>query len=297
MQMTRWMVQGFPNPDMARVALSLAYDGANWLGWQTQPQGRTLQDAFEAAAAQFLAHPVSTICAGRTDAGVHALSQIVHLESPARRSEESWVRGMNALLPASMAVQWACPVADDFHARFSALSRSYVYVVRQSRVRAPFLHGRVAWVPQALSLDAMRAAAACLLGEHDFSSFRSSQCQAASPIRTLYQLDICTQGDFYGFYLRANAFLHHMVRNLLGALLYVGMGRQPPAWMRQLLSECDRRRAPPTWTAAGLYLVDVAYPRAFGLPDTDWKTRLASLTGLRFGAWSSAWNHPWGCSE
>jgi len=266
---------------MPRIALSLAYDGAGWLGWQTQRQGRTLQDAFEAAAAQFLDHPVSTICAGRTDAGVHALSQVVHLDTSAQRSVQSWVRGMNALLPSSMAVQWAAPVSDTFHARFSVASRSYVYVVRQAKVRSPLTQGRVAWVYQPLNLAAMRAAAACLVGEHDFSSFRSAQCQAASPVRTLWQLDIHAQGDFYWFYLQANAFLHHMVRNLVGALLTVGMGRQTPAWMAQLLSERDRRRAAPTWTADGLYLADVTYPRAFGLPEHTWETRLAHLTGMR----------------
>jgi len=266
---------------MPRMALSVAYDGAGWQGWQIQRQGRALQDVFEAAAARFLDHPVSTICAGRTDAGVHALSQIVHLDTDAQRPSESWVRGLNALLPASMAVQWAAPVSDAFHARFSALSRSYVYVVRQSRVRSPFTQGRVAWVHHPLCVDAMRQAAAHLVGEHDFSSFRSSQCQAASPVRTLHQLDVHVQGDFYWFYLRANAFLHHMVRNLMGALLYVGIGRQSPAWMTQLLSARDRRRAPPTWTADGLYLVDVAYPCDFGLPASDWQARLASLTGMR----------------
>jgi len=267
---------------MPRVALSVAYDGTQWLGWQTQRQGRTLQEAFEQAAARFLDHPVATICAGRTDAGVHALSQVVHLDTDARRPPESWVRGLNALLPASMAVQWTAPVPDTFHARFSALSRSYVYLVRQSRVRSPLTQGRVAWVHQALNLDAMRQAAIHLVGEHDFSSFRSSQCQAASPIRTLHRLDIHAQGDFYGFYLCANAFLHHMVRNVIGALLYVGMGRHAPAWMEQLLRARDRRRAPPTWSAGGLYLVDVVYPPGFGLPEDDWKIRWERLTGMSF---------------
>jgi len=265
---------------MARVVLSLAYDGAGWRGWQTQAGGNTLQDTLEAAAAQFLDHPVATICAGRTDAGVHALHQVVHLDTPAQRRPESWVRGLNALLPDSMAVQWAVPVADDFHARFSALSRSYVYLVRQSRVRSPLSHNRVAWVPQVLNVAAMRAACVHVLGEHDFSSFRSSQCQAASPVRTLQQLDIHVQGDFYVFVLRANAFLHHMVRNLMGVLLYIGMQRQPPAWIKTVLAARDRSCAAPTWTAAGLYLVDVAYPQAFALPHSDWQARLAHLTGM-----------------
>jgi len=265
---------------MPRVALSLAYEGTHWLGWQTQTQGQTLQDAFEAAAVQFLDHSVSTTCAGRTDAGVHALAQVVHLDTHAQRSAQSWIRGMNALLPASMAVQWAVPVPDTFHARFSAQSRSYVYIVRQSKVRSPLTQGRVAWVYQSLNLAAMRQAASYLLGEHDFSSFRSAQCQAASPVRTLMQLRIDRQGDFYWFYLQANAFLHHMVRNLIGALLYVGMGRQSPEWVARLLSERDRRRGAPTWTADGLYLADVAYPHVFGLPECVWQDRLVRLSGM-----------------
>jgi len=267
---------------MPRMALSVAYDGTGWQGWQTQRQGLSLQEAFEAAATQFLNHPVATICAGRTDAGVHALSQVVHLDTTASRSLESWVRGMNALLPDSMAVQGAAKVPATFHARFSAVARSYVYIVRQARVRSPLTHRRVAWVYQTLDLDAMRAAAATVVGEHDFSSFRASQCQAASPVRSLQQLHIAQQGDLIVFYLRANAFLHHMVRNLVGALLYVGMGRQPPIWMAQLLAARDRRQAAPTWSADGLYLADVTYPEHFGLPQSTWQTRLARLTGMWF---------------
>lgn len=266
---------------MPRIALSLSYDGSPWHGWQTQPHGIALQDAFETAAAQFLAHPVATICAGRTDTGVHALSQVLHLDTTAQRSPESWVRGLNALLPPSMAVQWAVPVADDFHARFAAQSRSYVYVLRSARVRSPLLHGRVGWVHYPLRLDSMQAAAQHLLGEHDFSSFRSSQCQAATPVRTMQRLDIRQQDDLYFFHLTANAFLHHMVRNIVGALLYVGMGRQPSDWLAGLLAQRDRRRAPPTFAPDGLYLAHVDYPDVFSLPRTDWQASLASLTGWR----------------
>ncbi|TFL11316.1 tRNA pseudouridine(38-40) synthase TruA [Pusillimonas caeni] len=269
---------------MPRVALGLAYDGAPWQGWQTQPGGLTVQDTLESALGQFLAHPASTICAGRTDTGVHALEQVVHVDTAAQRQPESWVRGLNALLPSSVAVQWASVVDDDFHARFSALSRTYVYLVRQARVRSPMMHGRAGWVYRPLSLEPMQRAAACLLGEHDFSAFRSSQCQAASPVRTLYRLDIELQGEFFVFVFRANAFLHHMVRNLMGALLYIGQGRQEPAWVDTLLQRRDRRLSAPTFSPAGLYLAGVEYPARFGLPRADLNELLAThmLPVVRF---------------
>lgn len=260
---------------MPRVALGLAYDGAPWRGWQTQPGGLTVQDTLESALAQFLATPAPTICAGRTDTGVHALEQVVHVDTFAQRQPESWVRGLNALLPSSVAVQWACPVGDDFHARFSALSRTYVYLVRQARVRSPLTHGRVGWVHRPLELESMRQAAARLMGEHDFSAFRSSQCQAASPVRTLLGLDIEQRGDVFVFVFRANAFLHHMVRNVMGALLYVGQGRHEPAWIDRLLERRDRRLSAPTFSPAGLYLAGVEYPASFGLPRTGLDELLA----------------------
>lgn len=270
---------------MPRVALGIAYDGSHWLGWQTQPGGRTVQDTLEAALAQFLAQPrVNTICAGRTDTGVHALEQVVHLDSSARRRPESWVRGLNALLPSSIAVQWAQPVPDDFHARFSARARSYIYVVRNSRVRSPLQHGRVGWVYHPLELEPMKDAARRLLGEHDFSSFRSSQCQAASPVRTLHALDVEQHGDYFLFTFRANAFLHHMVRNLMGALLYVGQGRQPACWMDELLSQRDRCRAAPTFAPDGLYFVRADYPSAFLLPESRLEDLVQSHLGLQVPA-------------
>ncbi|WP_298016555.1 tRNA pseudouridine(38-40) synthase TruA [uncultured Castellaniella sp.] len=252
---------------MSRIALGLSYDGSGWHGWQTQPGGRTVQDALEAALSSFLAAPsVATICAGRTDAGVHALQQVVHLDTDAVRRDESWVRGLNAHLPASVSVQWAQPVAADFHARFDARVRTYFYVLRSAPVRSPILHGRVGWVHDRLDDRAMREAAGMLLGEHDFSAFRSAECQAASPVRTLQALDIARQGDFLIFEFRANAFLHHMVRNLMGTLLMIGRGRRPPAWARDLLAARDRRLAAPTFMPDGLYLAHVAYPQAPQLP-------------------------------
>ncbi|MFV0283916.1 MAG: tRNA pseudouridine(38-40) synthase TruA [Castellaniella sp.] len=246
---------------MGRIALGLSYDGQGWQGWQTQPGGRTMQDALESALRQFLATPaVPTICAGRTDAGVHALQQLVHLDTEARRHDTSWVRGLNALLPDSLAVQWACAVPDDFHARFDARTRTYFYVLRSAPVRSPILRGRVGWVHDQLDVSAMRAAAAQLVGEHDFSAFRSSECQAASPVRTLQTLDIERSGDFLIFEFRANAFLHHMVRNLMGMLVMVGRGRRAPDWAAELLRERDRRRSAPTFMPDGLYLAHADYP-------------------------------------
>ncbi len=257
---------------MGRIALGLSYDGQGWQGWQTQPGGRTLQDTLESALRRFLAAPaVPTICAGRTDAGVHALQQVVHLDTQAVRRDESWVRGLNALLPATLAVQWACAVADDFHARFDARARTYFYVLRSAPVRSPILHGRVGWVHERLDDEAMRAAAAMLAGEHDFSAFRSSECQAASPVRTLQALEIHRAGDFLVFEFRANAFLHHIVRNLMGVLVMVGRGRRPPEWAAELLRDRDRRRAAPTFMADGLYLAHADYPGASLPQRTAWE--------------------------
>ncbi|HLU18681.1 MAG TPA: tRNA pseudouridine(38-40) synthase TruA [Pusillimonas sp.] len=261
---------------MPRVALGLAYDGEPWQGWQTQPGGLTVQDALEAALAQFLAHATPTICAGRTDTGVHALCQVVHVDTEAQRSSESWVRGLNALLPDSIAVQWARQVDDDFHARFSALSRTYVYVLRQARIRSPFTHGRAGWSFRPLELQRMRQAAERLIGEHDFSAFRSSQCQAASPVRTLYSLDIEQCDGSFIFTFRANAFLHHMVRNLMGALIYIGQGKHAPGWIDVLLEQGDRRLSAPTFSPAGLYLANVEYPERFGLPIFDLQDLMAT---------------------
>lgn len=267
---------------MPRIVLGLAYDGAPWKGWQTQPCGRTVQDRLEAALTSFLAQPTATICAGRTDTGVHALEQVVHLDTTVERRMESWVRGLNALLPASIRVQWACTATDDFHARFSARSRSYLYLLRAHRVASPILHGKTGWIHRELSLPRMQQAATLLLGEHDFSAFRSSECQAASPVRTLERLDIVQQGDLFIFHFKANAFLHHMVRNLMGALVDVGKGGLEPGNVSELLEQRDRRRAPPTFSGAGLYLARADYPEAFSLPSLSVQDALQSHLGMRF---------------
>lgn len=267
---------------MPRIALGVAYDGAPWKGWQTQPHRCTVQDKLEAALAVFLDGTVGTICAGRTDTGVHALEQVVHLDSAAERRMESWVRGLNALLPTSIRVQWAHTVSEEFHARFSATARSYIYLLRAHRVASPILHGKVGWIHRELDLAAMQEAAHYLVGEHDFSAFRSSECQAASPVRHLHRLEIGQSGDFFTFSFTANAFLHHMVRNLMGALVEVGKGSLSPDSMADLVAQRDRRLAPATFPAAGLYLARAEYPAQFELPSRSVEFALESHLGMRF---------------
>jgi tRNA pseudouridine38-40 synthase len=250
---------------MTRIALGVAYDGRPWQGWQTQPHGQTVQDTLEHALHLFTSVATSTVCAGRTDTGVHGLNQVVHLDTTVSRSLESWVRGTNAHLPDSISVQWAQEVPEQFHARFSATDRSYAYVILNTRVRHPMWQGRAGWVFQPLNLDRMKEAAQGLLGEHDFSSFRSSQCQAKSPVRTIHQLDFFQQGPRIVVQLRANAFLHHMVRNIIGALVQVGQGREPVDYVEKLLAVKDRTQGAPTFAPEGLYLTNVSYP-GYNLP-------------------------------
>ena len=250
-----------------RIALGIEYDGSRFLGWQTQPGGGTVQDSLESALTAIACAPVSVTCAGRTDRGVHARGQVVHFDTEVARPDSAWVRGVNALLPESVAVLWSARVAPDFHARYSALSRSYRYLLINRPVR-PALEARTAgWVHASLDVDAMRAAALDLIGEHDFSAFRSSECQAKSPVRTLYSLEIQRLNcDRIIFTLRANAFLHHMVRNILGALIHVGKGKRPPAWAAQVLASRDRSRGAPTFAADGLCLERVEYAPRWALP-------------------------------
>jgi tRNA pseudouridine38-40 synthase len=244
----------------ARIALTLAYEGGAFCGWQTQPQGGAVQDHLEAAIAAVAGHPVATVCAGRTDAGVHALAQVVHFDSASQRPLSAWVRGVNAHLPPGVAVQRATFVADDFHARYGAHRRQYRYLIRCAPTRHPLWQQRAAWVHQPLDADAMRLAAVALLGEHDFSAFRSSQCQARSPVRRIERLSVAQRGELLLIDARANAFLHHMVRNLVGALVWVGMGRRPIGWLAEVLASRDRRQAALTMAPQGLYLTGVEYP-------------------------------------
>jgi tRNA pseudouridine38-40 synthase len=249
-----------------RIALGLEYDGTAFSGWQTQSDGRGAQDVLEAALAEIAGSSMSTTCAGRTDAGVHALDQVVHFDADVDRPATAWVRGVNRFLPSAIAVRWMRPVPDTFHARFSALRRSYVYWILNEPVRSPLCHGRVGWVFRPLAIEPMSAAARQLVGRHDFSAFRSAECQAASPVRELAELSVARLGRFIRIRATANAFLHHMVRNIVGALVDVGLERRPPDWVTAVLAARDRALAAPTFPAAGLYLERVEYDRAFDLP-------------------------------
>ncbi|WP_341893090.1 tRNA pseudouridine(38-40) synthase TruA [Variovorax sp. YR752] len=257
-----------------RVALGVSYRGTGYQGWQSQPGGNTVQDRLEQALANFLAAPVRVMCAGRTDAGVHALNQVVHLDCDAEREPFSWVRGTNRFLPDDIAVQWCCAVDDRFHARNSALGRRYVYVLRESPVRPALEAGLVGWSFRPLEAAAMRAAARHLIGEHDFSAFRSAECQAASPVKILRRIHIERRGAYWRFEFDANAFLHHMVRNLMGCLVAVGSGTRDADWLQGVLRSRDRSLAAPTFAAGGLYFVGPYYDAALALPATtaamDW---------------------------
>ena len=249
-----------------RIALGLEYDGSRFLGWQTQPGGGTVQDTLQSALAVIAGMPVGVTCAGRTDRGVHALEQVVHFDVGVTRPESAWVRGVNAVLPESIAVQWAREVPAQFHARYAARARTYRYVLFNRAVRPALAARHAGWFHAALDVAAMRAGARHFLGEQDFSAFRSAECQAATPVRTLHSLEIEARGERIDFVLRANAFLHHMVRNIVGTLIHVGAGRQPPDWVGEVLRSRERARAAPTFAAEGLYLERVEYEPHWGLP-------------------------------
>jgi len=272
-----------------RIALGVSYNGQRYNGWQSQTSGNTVQDHLEAALGRFATRPVPTVCAGRTDAGVHGIMQVAHFDTDLERTPFSWVRGTNTFLPADIAVQWAQPVGDDFHARFCATRRRYAYVLLQSPVRPSVEAGRVGWVFHELDGQAMQAAAAQLLGEHDFSSFRASACQAKSPVKTLHRLDVSRRaapaGDalsrlhglgrpgeppmetcYWHFEFEGSAFLHHMVRNIMGCLIAIGQGKQGVDWMQTVLAARSRDAAAPTFSPDGLYFLGPVYDPAWGLP-------------------------------
>jgi tRNA pseudouridine38-40 synthase len=257
-----------------RLALGVSYRGSRYHGWQSQPDGCTVQDRVEAALAAFADAPVRTVCAGRTDAGVHALNQVLHVDAPVLREPFSWVRGTNRYLDRDIALQWCMPVAADFDARRSALGRRYAYLLLQAAVRPAIEHGGCGWTHRALDGDAMRAAAGRLIGEHDFSSFRAAECQAASPVKTLRAITIRRRGAYWRFDFDADAFLHHMVRNLMGCLVAVGAGRQPPGWIADVLAARSRDAAAPTFAPDGLYFVGPYYDRRHAIPEhvpvMDW---------------------------
>jgi tRNA pseudouridine38-40 synthase len=251
-----------------RIALGLEYSGAPFTGWQSQPDGRGVQDALERALRAIADAPVRTTAAGRTDTGVHATLQVVHFDSEAMRPETAWVRGVNSHLPPQISVQWGQPVPDDFHARFGALARHYTYLLVSRATRPALLAERVGWYHRRLDIGAMREAATALAGTHDFSAFRAAECQASSPVRTMSTVAVAAIGEYTMFEFTANAFLHHMIRNIVGALVYVGAGKEPVTWIADLLASRDRTRAAPTFAADGLYLTGADYDARWGLPPT-----------------------------
>jgi tRNA pseudouridine38-40 synthase len=257
-----------------RIALVLSYRGTAYDGWQSQPGGRTIQDHVEAALASFVGRPVRTACAGRTDAGVHALNQVVHLDADVEREPVSWVRGTNRFLPGDIAIQWARNVPESFDARRSARGRRYVYRLLESPVRPGLEAGLAGWTFRALEDGALRAAAGLLVGTHDFSALRSSECQAKTPVRTLRALEISRRGAWWRFDFEADAFLHHMVRNIMGCLVLVGSGARDGAWLADVLASKDRSRAAPTFAPDGLYFAGPYYDAELALPErtpaSDW---------------------------
>ncbi|CAM5209158.1 tRNA pseudouridine(38-40) synthase TruA [Oligella ureolytica] len=256
-----------------RIALGISYQGQNYFGWQVQTDRPTVQAQVEKALSQFITVPTQVVCAGRTDTGVHAVNQIVHLDTDATRSDNSWVRGVNSFLPPDIRIKWAKEVAADFHARFDAEERTYLYVLRNHPVHSAILQGLVGWFHLPLDLQKMQEAANYLVGTHDFTSFRSSECQAHSPIRTIHHLTVQKQGNLFVFSIKGNAFLHHMVRNIVGCLVYVGKGKYKPEYMAELLELRDRKYAAPTFMADGLYLSHIHYPTKTGIneliPEVD----------------------------
>ncbi|HEY4958813.1 MAG TPA: tRNA pseudouridine(38-40) synthase TruA [Caldimonas sp.] len=250
-----------------RVALGIAYRGSAYSGWQSQPGGRTVQDQLDQALSAFVDAPLKSICAGRTDAGVHALNQVVHLDSPVVRDADSWVRGINRYLPGDIAVQWSRFVPDSFHSRASALGRRYVYLLLEAPVRPAVETGLAGWTFRKLDGDAMQQAALALVGRHDFSAFRSAECQARSPVKTMRTLHIERREAYWRFSFDADAFLHHMIRNVVGCLVAVGSGARTASWLAEVLAARDRARAAATFAPDGLYFLGPYYDPAHAIPE------------------------------
>jgi tRNA pseudouridine38-40 synthase len=258
-----------PLPAGSRIACRIEYNGSQYNGWQAQPHlnTHTVQQEVERALSAVAAAPVRVHCAGRTDTGVHGHAQIIHFDTPVARAPKAWVLGANASLARDVRVHWAVPVEQEFHARFSALSRRYRYVIANALVRPAMLGGQVSWYRYPLEEGLMHREAQALLGEQDFSAFRAAACQSATPMRNVQRVDVSRHGQLVVVDIKANAFLHHMVRNIVGSLLAVGSGRKGQGWIKQLLQQGDRTLAADTAPPDGLYLVDVEYPRQFGLPE------------------------------
>lgn len=254
------------NDGAMKLALGIEYDGSAYYGWQRQQEVPSVQACLERALSTVADEPVAVHCAGRTDAGVHATGQVVHFDTRARRPAAAWTLGVNANLPADIAVRWVAPVADDFHARFSATARRYRYIIYNHRLRPALLGRGLTHYYHPLDALSMARAGQCLLGENDFTSFRALQCQSRTPWRNLHHLHVTRQGQYVVLDIKANAFVHHMVRNIVGSLLEVGCGNRPESWIAELLACRDRTQAGATAPAEGLYLVAVEYPSRFALP-------------------------------
>jgi tRNA pseudouridine38-40 synthase len=252
-----------------RIALGLEYDGRGFCGWQSQAGGCGVQDALELALGTIAEAVIRVASAGRTDSGVHASAQVAHFDTQVHRPLTAWVRGTNTALPSGLVVLWAKSVPDEFHARYCARARTYTYLLLNRPVRAGLVGGRVGWFHLPLDLAAMQAAARFVTGTHDFSAFRSAECQAKTPVRDMRAITIERHGDLLVFRFTANAFLHHMVRNLVGSLIYVGKGKYPPDWMAEVLASGNRARGAPTFAPDGLYLTGVEYDSTWQLPPTD----------------------------
>ena len=260
-----------PSANSQRIALGVEYNGSLFSGYQLQSHGtRTVQGELEKALSIVADEPIRITCAGRTDTGVHATGQVVHFDTAVKRELKAWMLGSNTNLPSDVAVHWVRQVAQDFSARFSAVSRSYRYILFNRRIRSAVFQRNVAWSYEQFDENAMNTAAQFLIGEHDFSAFRSSRCQANHAIRVMQKINMTRQGDYLILDIKANAFLHHMVRNIMGTLMVIGRGEQPAEWMREILEGKDRKCAGMTASPAGLYLVNVEYPEEHGLPESGW---------------------------
>lgn len=256
---------------MTRIVLGVQYIGTGWNGYQKQPERNTVQDRLEMALEKFACTPLATTCAGRTDTGVHAIEQVVHFDTDLVRPTQAWVRGVNTFLPDSIVVRWAkeVPLGEDgleFHARFSARSRTYHYVLYNHPTPSALLSNRAGWMFRPLDVERMIDAARHLIGTHDFSAFRASSCQAKTPVKDMHEVRIERHGDIIVFTLRASAFLHHMVRNIVGSLVYVGLERQEPDWMHEVLESRSRDVAAPTFMPDGLYFAKIEYDPSWKLP-------------------------------
>ena len=251
---------------MTRIALGIEYDGAAFYGWQRQREVNSVQAEVEKALSTVANSPIEIQCAGRTDAGVHATNQVIHFDAPVARPLKAWTFGINANLPANIAVKWAQQVDSDFHARFSATARRYRYIINNQKLRSGILPHGVTHYHRPLDAEKMHQAAQALLGEKDFTSFRAALCQSKTPFRNVYSVAVERRAEFVILDIKANAFLHHMVRNIVGSLCEIGAGTQPVNWIAQLLAEKDRKKAAATAKPHGLYLVEVVYPERFDIP-------------------------------